>query len=69
MITKSHDITEDRMMDAVCMAVDAYGFENLTTKQWAEKANVSEGSLYYHFENKDGEWSWEQQDDDTVSAN
>jgi len=53
MITKSHDITEDRMMDAVCMAVDAYGFENLTTKQWAEKANVSEGSLYYHFENKD----------------
>ena len=22
-----------------------------------------------HFENKDGEWSWEQQDDNTVSAN
>lgn len=53
MITKSHDVTEERMMDAACAAVDEYGIENLTTKQWAGKANVSEGSLYYHFGNKE----------------
>jgi len=53
MITKSHDITEEIMMDAACTTVYEFGFENFTTKLWAKKANVSEGSLYYHFVNKE----------------
>ena len=31
--------------------------------------SVEEKYIVNHFENKDGEWSWEQQDDNTVSAN
>lgn len=53
MITKSHTATEEMMMDAVCTAVDSWGFENFTTKVWAKTANISEGSLYYHFKNKE----------------
>ena len=32
MITKSHDITEEIMMDAACTTVYEFGFENFTTK-------------------------------------
>lgn len=53
MITKSHAATEEMMMDAVCEAVDDSGIENFTTKVWAKKANISEGSLYYHFKNRE----------------
>ena len=53
MITRSHDATKERMMDAVLTASEDCGFENLTTKKWARTASVAEGSLYNHFNNKE----------------
>lgn len=40
------------MMDAAVSIVAKYGFEGFTTKRWAAKAGVAEGSLYYHFKGK-----------------
>lgn len=39
-------------MDAAVSIVAKYGFEGFTTKRWASKAGVAEGSLYYHFKGK-----------------
>lgn len=52
MITGSEQESRKLMMDAAVSIVAKYGFEGFTTKRWAAKAGVAEGSLYYHFKGK-----------------
>lgn len=52
MITGSEKESRQLMMDAAVSIVARYGFEGFTTKRWAAKAGVAEGSLYYHFKGK-----------------
>lgn len=52
MITGSEQESRKLMMDAAVSIVARYGFEGFTTKRWAAKAGVAEGSLYYHFKGK-----------------
>lgn len=52
MITGSEAESRRLMINAAVRIVAEYGFEGFTTKKWAQAAGVAEGSLYYHFENK-----------------
>ena len=52
MITGSGEETRELMIDAAIRIVAEFGFEGFTTKKWASEAGVAEGSLYYHFGNK-----------------
>ena len=40
------------ILDAAIETFQQYGYEKATTKKIAERAEVSEGTLYYYFENK-----------------
>ncbi len=53
MITGSETESRSLMMNAAIKIVEQYGFEGFTTKKWAAVCGVAEGSLYYHFKNKD----------------
>ena len=53
MITSSHGTTEMMMMDTVRGLAVSMGLENVRLKGWAKEAQVSEGSLYYHFDSKE----------------
>lgn len=40
------------ILEAAVKTFEQYGYEKATTKKIAEEAEVSEGTLYYYFENK-----------------
>lgn len=45
--------TKERILDSACFLFSEHGFDNVTTRQIAEHANVRHGNIYYHFENKE----------------
>ncbi len=46
------EILKKEILDAAVKVFKQYGFEKATTKKIASEAEVSEGTLYYYFENK-----------------
>lgn len=45
--------TKERILNSACFLFSEHAFENVSTRQIADHANVQHGSLYYHFENKE----------------
>lgn len=46
------ELLKKEILEAAVKVFKQYGYEKATTKKIAEKAEVSEGTLYYYFENK-----------------
>jgi len=46
------EILKKEILDAAAQVFNEYGYERATTKKIAAKAEVSEGTLYYYFDNK-----------------
>lgn len=45
-------LTAERIVDAACSILDAYGLADLTMRRVAEVLGVKAGALYWHFPNK-----------------
>ncbi len=45
-------LTAERIVDAACAILDAYGLADLTMRRVAEGLGVKAGALYWHFPNK-----------------
>lgn len=45
-------MTREKILNAAIIEFSTYGFENVTTKDIAKKANVSEGSIFRYFKSK-----------------
>ena len=46
------ELLKKEILDAAVMVFKEFGYEKATTKRIAKEAEVSEGTLYYYFENK-----------------
>jgi AcrR family transcriptional regulator len=46
--------TRELLLDAACQLFAEHGFNKVTTRMIAQKANVNLGSIHYHFGNKEG---------------
>ena len=46
------ELLKKEILDAALVVFKEYGFEKATTKKIAERAEVSEGTLYNYFKNK-----------------
>lgn len=53
---KQRDATREKIVEAALIAMSETGFDGVTTRAIAQRADVSQGLLTYHFPSKDALW-------------
>lgn len=56
MRAEQREATREQIVSAALMAISEAGFDGVSTRAIAERANVSQGLLTYHFKSKDALW-------------
>jgi len=56
MRTQQRDVTREQIVKAALQAIAESGFDGVSTRAIAARANVSQGLLSYHFKSKDALW-------------
>jgi len=56
MRSQQREATRKQIVSAALIAISEAGFDGVSTRTIAERANVSQGLLTYHFKTKEGLW-------------
>ena len=56
MRAEQREATREQIVSAALMAISEAGFDGVSTRAIAERANVSQGLLTYHFKSKEALW-------------